>query len=124
MYHAIIIEESLADKSSLNNFRILNTKIDGDWHLHVIEIPDIEKAIEIIQPAMVIDDEYYWHIFDDGNILVVVFRDKAYRMDPADKLTWKEAQEHGANLGIARHQLDFYPLSFSDEPEWLAGRSE
>ncbi|MEK9156031.1 MAG: hypothetical protein AAB360_01875 [Patescibacteria group bacterium] len=123
MYHAVIIEESLADKTVLENYNILNTKIDDDWHLHIIKIPEPEAAIKKIQPAMVSNEPYYWHIFDEGKTLIVVFRDRVFRLDPNDQTAWREAAEYGAaKMNISAEQLDFYPSYISDEAEWLAGK--
>ena len=58
MYHSIVIKESLEDKEVLNNFKIINTKISGDWYLHILEIPNAKSAIGQIQKAMVTDKPY------------------------------------------------------------------
>ncbi len=121
-YHAVVIEQSLQDRKVLEKFKILNTKHDGDWDLHILEIKDPYAAIRIIQPAMVTDDEFYWHIYDRGESLIVVFREKYFEMNPNNPKTWVEAQDYGKSLGIIPDQLEFYPLQFLDEPEWLAGR--
>ena len=122
-YHAVVIEQSLANKKVLGNFKILGTKHSGEWDLDILEIEDLAEAIKIIQPEMVSDKPFYWHIYDDNNSLIVVFREKLFKFDPKDKSTWAKAQEYGAKLlGIPSKQLDFYPTQFSDEPEWLAGR--
>lgn len=122
-YHAVVIEQSLKNKNVLNNFKILNTKHSGDWDLHIIEIENPSQSIKIIQPLMVSDKPYYWHIYDDNNSLIVIFREKFFNLDPKDKSTWVGAQKYGSKLlDILEEQLDFYPTQFSDEPEWLAGR--
>ena len=122
-YHAVVIEQSLEDKGVLENFKIINTKQSGDWDLHILEIDNIDQAIKTIQSAMVDDKPFYWHIYDENEVLIVVFREKFFKLDPKDKSTWSEAQKYGAELlGIPPEQLDFYPSQFSDEPEWLAGK--
>jgi hypothetical protein len=122
-YHAIVIEQSLENKNVLNNFKILNTKHSGDWDLHILEIEDPHEAIKIIQLVMVKDKNYYWHIFNDGSELIIVFNKKIFRLNPKDQSTWKDAQEYGAKeLNIIPDQLDFYPTKFNDEPEWLANK--
>ncbi|HOX40676.1 MAG TPA: hypothetical protein PK263_00610 [bacterium] len=123
MYHAIVIEESLKNKSVLEQYKILKTKIDGDWHLNILEIENIDQAIANIQPAMVAEKPYYWHIYDDGTTLDVIFREKIFHLDPNDKSTWREAAEYGAaKMNIPAEQLDFYPARFLDEAEWLASK--
>ena len=121
--HAIVIKQSLTNKDVLKDFRILNSKESDDWDLHILEISNPDKAIEKIQPAMVKDKAFYWHIYDEGKMLIVVFRDKVFRMDPKNRKSWKEAQEYGEKeLSIPAEQLDFYPTTYHDEPEWLAGK--
>lgn len=123
IFQAVIIEQSLKNKNTLNNFKIINRKKSGDWVLDILEITDISKTIEIIQPEMVEDKPYYWHIYDDNHMLVIIFREKVFHLDPTDHSTWKEAQKYGSKLlRIPEEQLDFYPTQFSDEPEWLAGK--
>ena len=81
MYHSIIIEESLNDPKVLENYKILRTKFSAknNWHLHIIEIPEsVEKFIKEIQGAMVEDKPYYFHIYDAGETLTVVFKDRIY----------------------------------------------
>ena len=122
MYHSIVIEESLDDKNVLKNLKILNTKIDGDWHLHIIEVPDedLETTLKLLQSHLVKNRPYYFHFYNDGKNLIIVFRKKVFRMDPKDKNTWQEAQEYGDKiLKISVEQLDFYPTRFSDEENWL-----
>lgn len=120
-YHAVVIEQSLKDKSVLGDFSIIDTKHSDNWDLDILEINNIEDAIKIIQPAMVSDKPYYWHIYDDNNTLVVVFKNMLFHLDPKDMSTWDEAQEYGAKLlNIPADQLDFYPTKFSDESTWLS----
>jgi len=127
MYHSIIIEESLGDKKVLENYKILRTKFepaegpdDIDWHLHIIEIPEPEKAIKEFQAAMVNNKPYYFHIYNKGNTMMVIFKDKVFNLNPNDKSTWKDARAFGASkLNIPTEQLDFYPSRISEEDDWF-----
>lgn len=127
MYHSIIIEESLGDKKVLENYKILRTKFepaessdDIDWHLHIVEIPEPEKAIKEFQAAMVSNKPYYFHIYDEGNTMIVIFKDKVFNLNPNDKSTWKDACAFGASkLNIPTEQLDFYPSRISEEDNWF-----
>ena len=122
MCHSIIIEESLEKPEILKNYKILRTKfsLEINWHLHIVEIPEpIEKAIEEIQEAMVADKPYYFHIYDEGKTLIVIFKDRVFNLNPKDKSTWKEARAYGAQkLNIPEEQLDFYPSKISEEDDW------
>jgi len=130
MYHSIIIEESLENSKVLENYKILRTKFepaerpdDINWHLHIIEILELEKAIKEFQAAMVSNKPYYFHIYDEGSTLVVVFKDKVFHLNPNDQSTWKDARTFGASkLGIPPKQLDFYPSRISEEDNWFMGK--
>lgn len=119
MHHSIVIEESLKDKSALDKYKILRTKVSEDWHLRVIEVTDVDGFITTIKNAMVTDKPYYFHTFDDGKELIIAFREKVFKIDPNDKNTWFEAQKYGGEkLGIPGEQLDFAPSNFADEDRW------
>ncbi len=123
MYHSIIIEESLRNPKVLENYKILRTKFSPkeNWHLHVVEIPEpLDKTIKEIQEVIVSNRPYYFHIYDGGETLIVVFKDKTFYLNPSDKLTWKEARAYGAQkLNISEEQLDFYPSKISEEDDWF-----
>ena len=122
MNRSIIIEESLKKPEVLNNYKILRTKFapGESWHLHIVEIPTpLEEAIKEIQEAMVEDKPFYFHIYDEGKNLIVVFKDKIFNIDPNNKSTWQEARAFGARkLNIPAEQLDFYPSRISEEDDW------
>jgi len=123
MLHSIIIEESFKKPEVLNDYKILRTKFSKkkNWHLHIVEIPEpVEEAIDKIQEAMVEDKPFYFHIYDEGKTLIIVFPDEAFHLNPQDKSTWKDALEHGAHrLSIPIDELDFYPRKISEEEEWF-----
>jgi len=127
MYHSIIIEESLKNPQVLKNYKILRTKFesketpsDVDWHLHIVEIFDPERAIKEIQNVMLSDKPYYFHIYDEGKKLIVIFKNKIFNLDPNNKKGWEEARAYGAErLNIPMEQLDFYPSRISEEEGWF-----
>ena len=122
MYHSIIIEESLEKTDVLKKHKIIKTKFSPEesWHLHIVEIPSPEKAIKEIQEAMVSEKPYYFHIYDEGETLIVIFKDKVFHLDPNDQSTWKDARAYGASkLNIPAEQLDFYPSRISEEDDWF-----
>jgi len=122
MYHSIIIEESLNNPQVLKNYKILRTRFapEENWHLHIVEIPEpLEKAIKEIQEAMVADKPYYFHIYNEGKTLIVIFKDKVFHLNPNNQSTWQEAREYGAaKLNIPTEQLDFFPRKISEEDCW------
>jgi len=98
-----IIENSLIDKSILNNLQITKTWTEEDWILHDVIIN--ESQIKDIQKAL---DNGPWYIhFWEGNNIVVIYKDKIFHINKLDKNTWKEAIEHGKTLSIPEEQLDF-----------------
>jgi hypothetical protein len=123
MYHSVIIEESLKNPKVLGNYRILRTKLSPkqNWHLHVVEIPkSINKTIKEVQNALKEDAPYYFHTYDEGQTLIVVFKEKTFQIDPTDKSTWKQVRKYGASkLSIPPQQLDFYPSKISEEDDWF-----
>ncbi len=121
MFHSIIIEESLKNHEVLKNYKIIRTKFSAEenWHLHIIEVPDAKSAINEIQEAMVAGVPYYFHIYDEGETLIIVFKYKVFELNPNDESTWQEAREYGAEkLNIPLEQLDFYPSKISEEDNW------
>jgi hypothetical protein len=122
MYHSIIIEESLKNPKVLENYKILRTRFSpkNKWHLHIVEISEpLEKAIKEIQEAMLAEKPYYFHIYNEGRTLIIVFKDKVFYLDPNDESTWREAREYGAKkLDIPPKQLDFIPRRVSEEDDW------
>lgn len=122
MNHSIIIEESLKEPEILRGYNILRTKFSAraNWHLHIVETPEpIEEHIQKIQAAMTEKQPFYFHIYDEGKTLVVVFKQKIFYLDPNDKSSWQEAREYGGRrLNIPAEQLDFYPSRISEEDSW------
>lgn len=121
-YHSIIIEESLRNPKVFKKYKILRTKfsVEKNWHLHIVEIPEpIEETIKKIQKAMLPDKPYYFHIYNQGKTLIVVFKDKVFHLNPSDQSTWREAREYGASqLNIPAEELNFYPSKISEEEDW------
>jgi len=123
MHRSIIIEESLKNPEVLKNCKILRTKfsVEENWHLHIVEIEEsLGEFIKKIQEAMVSDKPYYFHIYDEGKTLIVVFKDIIFHLNPSNESTWKKAREYGGSkLNIPPEQLDFYPTKISEEDSWF-----
>jgi hypothetical protein len=122
MYHSIVIEESLTNVETFKKFKIIRTKFSTkeNWHLHIVKVDGfIEEFISTIQSTMVSDRPFYFHCYDEGNTLRVIFKDKIFDINPNDKSTWKEVSTYGARkLNIPTDQLDFYPSRISEEEDW------
>ena len=122
MKHAIIIEESLERPEILNSYKILRTKFSSqaNWRLHIVEVPDSEKTIAEIQEVMIQSKPFYFHIYDEGETLVVVFKKRFFKLDPNNEKTWHDAKFYGGKiLGIPAEELDFFPHKISLEDSWF-----
>ncbi len=104
-YKGTIIENSLADRSLLDNINILETKNSTDWILHDVLVNKIQ--IESFGRYMS-TGPWYMHFWqEDGDNIIVVFKDKNFTIKQSDKGTWTDAIEYGIALGIPKEQLDF-----------------
>lgn len=120
-----IIEESLEDRSVLDEVDILKTSIEpvtpnhqtswaDRWTLHEVQIPE-DRADAIAQRLSgAIDREhsYAWYAdFRNEKIHFVVFRDKVFRVDRSVKEDYLRTVDYGRSLGIPERQLDFTPIT-------------
>jgi hypothetical protein len=100
-----IIENSLRDKSILEQLTITRTWFEGDWVLHDVETN--EEQVLLIQNFLN-DGPWCVHFWEQGNDeVIVVFKDKIFRIAYSNKDSWKEAIAYGRSLGIPEKQLDF-----------------
>jgi DNA primase len=100
-----IIENSLRDKSILEQLTITRTWFEGDWVLHDVETN--EEQVLLIQNFLN-DGPWCVHFWEQGNDeVIVVFKDKIFRIAYSNKDSWKEAIAYGKSLGIPQKQLDF-----------------
>jgi hypothetical protein len=105
MLKGTIIENSLADKSILNNFKIENTRRAADWILHDVLIN--EDQISSLSQSLA-DGPWYIHLWRPGeDAVIVVFKNKIFTINFSDKSTWTEAMAYGKSIGIPEQQLDF-----------------
>lgn len=105
LYQGTIIENSLSDKTILENVKITKSYKVKDWSLNdvLVNKKQIEKLGEYLN-----DDPWYMHFWQSGNDdVIVVFKDKIFRIKYSNKTTWREAVEYGKSRGIPEEQLDF-----------------
>lgn len=121
-YKGDIIEESLADKATLEDVKIIATRVEvvtpdhktpwlKQWTLHTIEVPE-DKAVAVAEKlSYAIETEHKsWYIdFRNGATHYVIFPGKAFKVDRSNPEEYKPVVSYGAKLGIPRHQLDFSP---------------
>lgn len=120
-YKGIIIEESLLDKSVLNEVEILKTEVEKttaehkssvkQWTMHNVEIPadKVEDIADKISKAL--DDKNTWYAdFKTDTEHYIIYRNKVFHItDRLDKTQYDKAREYGISIGIPDYQVDFSP---------------
>ena len=105
MLKGTIVENSLSDKSILSSLVLKKSYQSGDWTLHDIEIE--ETKVEDLSNYLA-DGPWYIHLWEQGkDDVVVVFKNKTFRIKHSDKNTWVDAVAYGKSIGIPEEQLDF-----------------
>lgn len=114
MFHGLIIRESLADHKIIQDM-VIGKKLGEKWIIYKIEFPNsrLNEVVNLLRKN--IKKGYYAHLYDENGKLVVIFREKVFKLSANDKNTWIGAINYGLSLGIPREQLDFYPCKFEDE---------
>lgn len=123
-YQGTIIEESLEDKSVLEEVKILSTKVEQveeehktpwllQWTLHKVEIPEdkTKEVAEKISKSLDYSHGGSWYAdFKNDTHHYIIFRDKVFYIDRKSKEQYEEAKSYGLSLGIPEYQLDFSPF--------------
>lgn len=117
----VIIEESLDDKSVLEDVKILSTRIEKvidkhktpwlkQWTLHKVEINE-NKAAKISQRiSESLDKEHNWYAdYKNATTHYIIYRNKIFKIDRTNKKQYKAAKQYGISLGIPEYQVDFSP---------------
>jgi hypothetical protein len=123
-FEGIIIEESLADVSVLEQVEVLATRIEPirpehhtpwltQWTLHTVLVPEaqapavaeaISQAIDSVHPAS-------WYAdFKNESHHYVIFRDCVFHIDRRSAEQYAEAVAYGIERGLPEHQADFVAL--------------
>lgn len=121
-FSGVIIEESLTDKSVLDDVKIVATEIEpviekhktpwiGQWTMHTVEITP-EKAAEVAEKiSEALDREHNWYAdFKTDTEHFVVYQNKVFHItDRSNKAQYDEATTYGISIGIPDYQVDFSP---------------
>ena len=121
-FTGIIIEESLTDKSVLDDVKIVSTEVEpttnehktpwvSQWTMHTVEITP-EKVVEVTEKiSRALDREHNWYAdFKTDKEHFIVYRDKVFHItDRSDKVQYDEATAYGISIGIPDYQVDFSP---------------
>ena len=105
MLKGTIVENSLRDKSILENIEIVKTWKSDDWTLHEVRIMK-DAAMRLAE--YMDEGPWYIHFWQDGSDdILVVFKNKTYTIKGSDKRTWADCVKYGQSVGIPIEQLDF-----------------
>ena len=113
-FKGVVISEGLSDPTIINNFTVYRVEITRDgmpvdyegnfgrWHLYHVTCS--RKEIDNLQPHII--KGWYAH-FWQGNRIIVVYNDRQFEILKDERLTWKEAIEHGRAQGIPENEFGF-----------------
>ncbi len=122
-FKGVIIEESLADTSVLQDVTIENTKVElvtkdhatpwlKQWTLHNVVVPE-DKADFITQKISQSLDPTRggsWYAdFKNDSTHYIIFLNKVFKIDRSKPEQYKLAADYGISLGIPPYQVDFSP---------------
>jgi hypothetical protein len=77
---------------------------DGIWHCYIVEV--LREEMEKLQSLLKREGGWYMHFWKNRDV-IIVFRDRLFKIDYDDKSTWKDAVEYGRLIGVPDEQLDF-----------------
>ncbi|MFA5406600.1 MAG: hypothetical protein WC307_04565 [Candidatus Nanoarchaeia archaeon] len=120
-YKGVIIEESLVDKSVLDDVTIITTNVElvtnehqtpwlEKWTLHTIIVPMSKVDLVAEKLSQSLDPEHDWYAdFKNDFIHYIVFRGKVFKVNRKNKEEYEQVTKYGLSLGIPDYQLDFSP---------------
>jgi hypothetical protein len=115
MYHAFIYEKALADLRVLSNYQAAKNGRVGLNKFLIIVVTDPASFINDVQKSMYLDKPIFFHIYDNGISMKIVFKGTVFSVNPNNKNTWIAAQRHGKTLGLTPAELDFFPTRIKEE---------
>ena len=120
-YKGIIIEESLDNKTVLENVKVISTKIESvteehktpwvkQWTMDTVEIPEESSDQVAGQLSQDLDKEHNWYAdFKNEKYHYIIYRGKVFKVDLQNPILYKDAKSYGISLGIPEYQIDFAP---------------
>ncbi|TRZ53428.1 hypothetical protein D4R99_00840 [bacterium] len=105
MYKGTIIENSLKDRSILDQIEVIKRYNLEDWTLDDVLVKN--EQIQNLQNCLD-KGPWYIHLWEEGkDNIKVIFRDKIFDIKFSDKSSWINAVAYGKSIGIPEEQLDF-----------------
>lgn len=104
-YNGCIIEESLKDKSIINEFEI-KEEINDDGIMWIVEIDEskLDNVLPRLQSAMVDAPIWYCDLKCD-DYHYIIYNDKIFKVNRDYGEQYEEAKEYGLKRGIPEEQL-------------------
>ncbi|MCK5471610.1 hypothetical protein KAI54_00265 [Candidatus Gracilibacteria bacterium] len=123
-FTGVIIEESLTDKSVLDEVKIVSTKVEPvtdkhntphleQWTLHTVEV-DFNNADLIANKLSKVlvgkGDSGYWYAdYKNNEVAYIIFLNKIFKIRRGNSDEFRKAKQYGVSLGIPEYQVDFSP---------------
>lgn len=117
-YTGVIIEESLEDRTVLNNVKIVKTDVEQvtkrhktpwltKWTLHTVEIPEehIEEIVAAISQVFDKQHNAWYADFKNNEYHFIVYPHKIFMVKIGNKKEYEESYQYGLSLGIPEYQL-------------------
>lgn len=120
IFHGVVVEKSLKEGIICEDlFTVIKIDKNSDWGIKVVEVSEdiFDVSLAKLQESMA-NGTWYEHFYDDSDTLVIVFKDKIFKVSKA-KETWCDMLEYGKALNISEEQLNIYPLEFEQEDDYL-----
>ncbi|MBM2820391.1 MAG: hypothetical protein HW405_151 [Candidatus Berkelbacteria bacterium] len=122
-YIGTIIEESLEDKSILENVKILSTKVEDvtekhqtpwleKWTLDKVEVEEskVDEVSQKISESIDESHDHPWYAdYKNKDWHYIIFPHKIFKIARADASGYAAAKRYGISLGIPEYQVDFSP---------------
>ena len=104
-YTGCIIEESLKDKSILNEFKILET-ITDDGTSYIVEIDEREIDDIVLKLQSAMSDEKIWYAdLKNYDYHYIIYNDRIFKVNRDFPEQYEEAKEYGLKRGIPEDYL-------------------
>jgi len=123
-YKGEIIEESLSDKTVLQEVNIISTRIEKtadehqtpwllQWTLYAIEVNENQADSLAEKLSQALESEHSWYIdYRNDKYHYVIFKNKVFKLDRNKKSDYDEMIKYGLSIGTPDYQLP----NFSDLP--------
>lgn len=120
-YKGIVIKESLENTSSLEEVKILETKVEKttiehqtpwikQWTLFTVQVAE-DKADAIAEKlSKDLEKEHGWYAdYKNDKYHYIIFRGKVFKVDLKNPILYQDAKQYGLSIGIPEYQVDFVP---------------